>query len=282
MSAKSYINKIMLVNKKEFILLIIAALGWGLSGVILKIVEMEALTIAFYRSAIADIFLSLCSIRSGLLKVNWYSTYTAVAYALAVIFLVVATKETTAPNAIILHYSAPAFVFLLAIPMLREIPEKRNWLVLICTMLGVLCISSQGFDGALKGIVYGLLSGVGFALLTILLRLYRDHNPVHTTAFNNIFVALFLLPWVWDSLWLAPREMGLMIIMGIFQLGLPYVTYTFALRSVIASDAALISLLEPLLNPIWVFLFVSELPASMTFIGACFIMGCFLLRFSSK
>ena len=269
-------------NRKGFILLIIASLGWSLSGVIIKTVEMEALTIAFYRSAIAGIFLSLCSIRNGPLKVNRYSAYTAMAYALAVISLVVATKETTAANAIILHYSAPAFVFLLAIPMLREIPEKRDWWVLISTMLGVLCIFSQGADGAPKGIFYGLLSGIGFALLTVFLRLYREPKPVHTTAFNNIVVALFLLPWVWDSLWLAPREMGLMIIMGIFQLGLPYVMYTFALRRVIARDAALISLLEPLLNPIWVFLFVSEMPASMTFVGACFIMGGLLLRFSGK
>ena len=68
MSPKSYINKIMLVNKKEFILLIIAALGWSLSGVIIKTVEIEALTIAFYRIATADIYLNHCSVRSEPLK----------------------------------------------------------------------------------------------------------------------------------------------------------------------------------------------------------------------
>ena len=84
--------------------------------------------------------------------------------------------------------------------MLREIPEKRDWWVLISTMLWVLCIFSQAADGDLRGIVYGLLSGVGFALLTVFLRLNREHNSVHTTPFNNLVVALFLLPWVWDSL----------------------------------------------------------------------------------
>tara|TARA_B100001115_G_C15787244_1_gene387814 strand:- start:269 stop:466 length:198 start_codon:yes stop_codon:yes gene_type:complete len=64
-----------------------------------------------------------------------------------------------AANAITLHYSAHAFVFLLAIPIIGEIPEKRDWWVLISTMLGVLCIFSQGADGTLKGIVYGLQSG---------------------------------------------------------------------------------------------------------------------------
>tara|TARA_Y100001978_G_scaffold134830_1_gene120570 strand:- start:3810 stop:3968 length:159 start_codon:yes stop_codon:yes gene_type:complete len=52
----------MSINEKGLILLIIESIGWSLSEVIIKIVEMEALTIAFYRSAIAGIFLSLCSI----------------------------------------------------------------------------------------------------------------------------------------------------------------------------------------------------------------------------
>ena len=76
----------MLTNKNGFIFLTMASIGWSLSGVIIKTVEMEALTIAFYRSAIAGICLSHCSVRSGPLKVNRYSTYTAAAYAIAVIF----------------------------------------------------------------------------------------------------------------------------------------------------------------------------------------------------
>ena len=92
MSSNNHINKIMSINKRGFILLIITALRWNLSGVIIKTVGMEALTIAFYRSAIAGIFLSLCSIRSGPLKVKLYSAYTTMAYALAVISLVVADK----------------------------------------------------------------------------------------------------------------------------------------------------------------------------------------------
>ena len=146
-------------------------------------------------------------------------------------------------------------------------------------MLGVLCIFSQGTGGAIDGIIYGLLSGFGFALLTVLLRLYKGRNPVQTMAFNNLLVALVLLPWVWDSLMLTSVEAVLMLIMGVIQLGGPYVMYAFALRRVLARDAALISLLEPLLNPVWVFLFVGEIPASMTFIGGSLILGGLLLRF---
>ena len=102
-------------------------------------------------------------------------------------------------------------------------------------MLGVLCIFSQGTGDAINGIIYGLLSGFGFALLTVLLRLYKGRNPVQTMAFNNLLVALVLLPWVWDSLMLTPKDAVLMLIMGVIQLGGPYVMYAFALRRVLDS-----------------------------------------------
>ena len=88
------------------------------------------------------------------------------------------------------------FVFLLAIPLLRERPE-RDWWVLISTMLGVLCIFSQGTGDAIDGIM--VYWWIWFSSATVFLLLSRE-NPVQTMAFNNLILALVLLPWVWDSL----------------------------------------------------------------------------------
>lgn len=269
----------MSIDKVGLYLLLFTSLGWSISGVIIKTVDMEALPIAFYRSAIAALFIGLISIRRGPYKATVGGFYTACAYSVAVILLVVSTKATTAANAIILQYAAPAFVYVLAIPLLGEYPRRKDWWVLISTMVGVGCIFSQGNAGSIAGIGYGLASGAGFALLTVLLRRYQQSDPLQTIAFNNAIVALLLLPWVWYDLLLSPRDTLLMLIMGIVQLGGPYVMYAFALRRVVARDAALISLLEPLLNPIWVYFFVGELPELMTFIGGGFIMGGLVLRF---
>lgn len=269
----------MLIDRTGVILLVITSLGWSLSGVIIKTVEMEALPIAFYRSAIAGLFVGGWALGRGSYALEKSSLYTAGAYCGAVILLVVSTKATTAANAIILQYAAPAIVFVLAIPLLNERPSRQDWWVLASTMLGVGCIFTQGGGGSFAGIAYGLASGVGFALLTVLLRRYQHSDPLQTISFNNLVVAILLLPWVWDQLALSPRDMVLMLIMGTVQLGGPYVLYAYALRRVVARDAALISLLEPLLNPVWVFLVVGEVPAASTFLGGLCIVGGLFLRF---
>lgn len=265
------------MDRIGLVLLMATAIGWSLSGVIIKVVDMEALSIAFYRSAVAAVFLSLM-LRNKAKSLHVDTAYVAAAYAVAVILLVVATKATTAANAIILQYTAPAFVFFIAMPLLREYPARRDWLVLLCTMVGIGCIFSQAQGSHLWGVLCGVGSGLGFAVLTVLLRRYQ-HEPLWSIVVNNLCVALLLLPWVYEDLWLTPRDFALMLLMGTLQLGGPYVLYAYALRRVTARDAALVSLLEPLLNPIWVYWWVAEVPAPMTFIGGGFIVLGLFVRF---
>ncbi len=266
------------MDRKGLALLLATAIGWSLSGVLIKVVDMDALPIAFYRSAVAAIFLG-CLIRKKKNTIQVSTAYIATAYACAVILLVVSTKATTAANAIILQYTAPAFVFFISMRLLREYPTRRDWWVQLSTMVGVGCIFSQAEGAHLWGILCGVSSGLGFAVLTVLLRRYQHQDPLWSIAVNNLCVALLLLPWVYGDLWLSPRDFALMLLMGIVQLGGPYVLYAYALRRVTARDAALVSLLEPLLNPIWVYLWVAEVPAPMTFVGGAFILCGLFTRF---
>jgi drug/metabolite transporter (DMT)-like permease len=265
------------MDRIGLVLLLATAIGWSLSGVIIKVVDMEALPIAFYRSAVAAVFLSF-TLRKKRKTIRVDMAFIAAAYASAVILLVVSTKATTAANAIILQYTAPAFVFFIAMPLLREYPSRRDWWVLLSTMVGIGCIFSQAEEAHLWGILCGVGSGLGFAVLTVLLRRYQ-HEPLWSIAVNNFCVALMLLPWVYEDLWLTPRDFALMVLMGTVQLGGPYVLFAYALRRVTARDAALVSLLEPLLNPIWVYLWVAEVPAPMTFVGGAFILAGIFARF---
>lgn len=265
----------------SYALLIAAALGWSLNGVIIKSVVMGALTIAFYRSAVAAVFL---------LPVAWRrrrppdrsSLEVAAAYAATVILLVLATKGTTAANAIILHYTAPFFVFLLGIPLLGEHPSRRDWIALALAMAGVACIFAGAASADWLGIWYGVGSGIAFAMVILLLR--RDHarDPVWVTFLNNGVVAVLLLPLVWHTLWIDRHDFILMLTMGIVQLGLPYVLFSTAVRHVRASEASLISLLEPLLNPVWVALVVGEIPGLWTVGGGGVVLAGLVSRYAAR
>ena len=142
------------MDRTGLVLLLATAIGWSLSGVIIKVVDMEALPIAFYRSAVAAVFLSF-TLRKKRKTIRVDMAFIAAAYASAVILLVVSTKATTAANAIILQYTAPAFVFFIAMPLLREYPSRRDWWVLLSTMVGIGCIFSQAEEAHLWGILCG-------------------------------------------------------------------------------------------------------------------------------
>jgi drug/metabolite transporter, DME family len=267
-----------LSKSQGYALLVITAACWSLNGVIIKLADMSALNIAFYRSSIAALFLMPFALRRRE-PLNRGSLEIAGAYAGTVILLVLATKATTAANAIFLHYTAPLFVFLIGIPLLGERPSGRDWKGLGLAMVGVLCIVLGGGEADRLGVGFGLASGLSFGTLIVLLRRYRARNPLWIAFGNNLVVGLLLLPWIGGEIWISSRDLLLMLVMGIVQLGLPYVLFGLAIRQVNAREASLISLLEPLLNPVWVFFLVGEIPSWETRLGGGIIFTGLLLRF---
>lgn len=265
-------------KSQGYALLVVTAACWSLNGVIIKLADMSALNIAFYRSAIAALFLMPFALRRRE-HLNRGSLEMAGAYAGTVILLVLATKATTAANAIFLHYTAPLFVFLIGIPLLGERPTGRDWKGLGLAMAGVLCIVLGGGEADRLGVGFGLASGLSFGTLIVLLRRYSARNPLWIAFGNNLVVGLLLLPWIGGEIWISGRDLLLMLVMGIVQLGLPYVLFGLAIRQVNAREASLISLLEPLLNPVWVFLLVGEIPSWETRLGGGIILAGLLLRF---
>ena len=264
---------------KGRILLVAAACGWSLSGVIIKSSSLDGLSIAWARSAVAALFLLPWAWRRRQ-PIDGGTLFIALAYMGTVTLLVLATKATTAANAIVLQYIAPAVVFVLGIPLLREYPKKAEWLALGLSLTGVGVIFVGAPAGQWPGIVLGVGSGIMFGLLIVGLRRYRDKDPYWTIFLNNAVVGLVLLPFVeWPGGDTAGFEGALMVVLGIVQLGLPYVLFFKAVKLVVAREAALISLLEPLLNPVWVALVVGEIPNTATQIGGGIVLIGVLLPY---
>ena len=227
--------------------------------------------IACYRSAIAALFL-LPFAWPHRRRLDWASAAMAAAYIGTVTFVVLATKVTTAANAIFLQYTAPVFVYLLAIPILGERPAGRDWVALGMAMVGIGWIFSGAAGGDGGGALLGLASGISFGLLIVLLRRFSGRDPYWVIFCNNAAVALLLSPWLSQPPWGSGQNLLLLLLLGIVQLGIPYVLFLRALRHVPAREAALIPLLEPLLNPVWVALAVGEYPSTATVVGAGFIL----------
>jgi drug/metabolite transporter (DMT)-like permease len=190
------------------------------------------------------------------------------------ITFVVATTMTAAANAIILQYTSPIWVFLLAPLLLKERPGRIEGLVLLVAMAGVAVIFSGNTDTSAAGLLVALLSGFGYGSLTVVLRGLRPVSPTVVASLNALGSGVILLVPVAlaHSFGLTRYTFGLMLLMGLVQFTFPYLLFSWGLQYVEAHRAALIVLLETVLNPLWTYLIVGEAPPVATLWGGPLIL----------
>jgi len=258
--------------QRPVVLLTLAALLWSSGGVLIKSIEWNALAIAGSRSLIAVALLTVfapgawrrCS--PGVLA-------GAAAYAATVISFVLATKLTSAANAIFLQYTAPVYIALLAPPLLHERTRAGDWLFLVWALAGVAVFFLDRFTTeGLLGMGFAISSGIAFAAFIILLRAQRDASALSAVLYGNLFATLIGLRFMWPPLNLG-TNWPYLFLLGAFQLALPYALYARAIRDVRALDAALITFLEPILNPLWVTLVNHETPAIWSLLGGALVLS---------
>ncbi len=235
------------------------------------------MAIAGGRSAIAALVIFLAIRR---VRFHWSLALVAgaVVYAANVTLFVLANKLTTAANAILLQWTAPIYVAVFGRWFLGEPATRRDWMT-IGTVLGGMSLfflgdlSFRGFWGNLCGTG----SGIAFGWMALLLRKQKHAAPVESVLLGNILTALLALPFYFQ---VAPSLLSGMnlLILGVFQLGLSYLLYSTAIKHVTAFEASLIPVLEPLLNPVWVALFVGERPSTYSILGGLIVLGAIITR----
>jgi len=255
-----------------YLMLIIAALFWSFGGLFIKLVDLDPIIIAGIRSlGAAIIFLFYIK------KPKWYwGKYFIggiISYSLMVILYVVSIRLTTAANAIFLQFTAPLWVVIFGYFILKETVTKFDILAMILIFLGMglFFIDELSFYG-FWGNIMALISGVCFALVTVLIRKEKPY-AFEIVLFGNIVTALICFPFLLDG-FANSSSIDLLIIfaLGIFQLGIPYLLYIKALKYVKALDAILTGMIEPVLNPLWVFLFIGEVIGEWAFIGGSMVL----------
>ena len=262
--------------------LVLTASLWSTSGVLIKVLDWQPMSILCGRSIFA-IFVFLIYLRGTRLRITWMHVLGAAAFLVTQILYISATKMTTAANAIFLQYTAPIYVILLSAWWLKERPERADWLVLAVILAGMGCFFGErlSFTG-LAGNVLALVSGATMALMNMTMRkisIGSDGNTAQGQTILLSFIAgsLVGLPsMVHESF--APRNVAMIVFLGIFQIGLAFALYASAMRHVRALEATLILGLEPILNPIWVFLAIGETPGPVALLGCTLVIGAVALR----
>lgn len=239
--------------------------------------HLDAYQVTFFRSLLAGITVLLITRRNGL-RINWFGVMASCIYATLLFLFVWATKHGTAANAIFLQYTAPIYILILA-PFV--IGEKFHWKDLLTV---IFCIGGMSlfFVGKLDTTAYqaniaALGSGIFLGLYIMLLRHPRatGMNSTITVIYGNFLLALVTLPSGIASFstitWMDAAAVGFL---GVFQIGISYILFikgvTGGTRPL---DASIIGFIEPLLNPVWVFIFVGEQPSNWALLGGAVIIA---------
>jgi drug/metabolite transporter, DME family len=264
-------------RQKGILYVAAAALLWSTGGIGIKAIDDPPLKVTFYRSLFAAAGLFMLLGRNVWAKRRWRSStafaIAIVAYCACLTTFVVATKWTTAANAIFLQYAGVVWVLLLSPLVVREPMRSRDVIAITVAIGGMALFFVGRFEAkGMAGNAMALLSSFFFAALILALR--REHDAAQSAiTWGNVALAIVLLPAVHDQLSLSMRSFGVLLFLGLVQIAAAYVLFVKGLAYVTATQASLTGMLEPIANPIWVLLILGERPSGYAVVGAVVVLA---------
>ena len=268
-----------------------AAFLFSTGGAAIKACSLNNWQVAGFRSGIAAVVLYALfpQARRGWTRGTWL---TGIAYAATLILFVAANKLTTSANAIFLQSTAPLYLCLLGPLVLKESIRKVDLAVICGVVAGALLLLSATHNSGLtaphpqQGNAAGIASGLTWALTITGLRLLarqtreRAADPTAGTAAviaGNMIAFVACLPFALPVGHVSVADAGVLVYLGVFQIGVAYVLLTRSLLVVPALEASTLLLVEPALNPLWTWLVNDEKPGLMALAGGTVIVLAALL-----
>ena len=260
---------------KGTIAMILTALLWSIGGIFIKLVPWNPLAIAGLRGVLGGLVMFVYLRFRGIKPViNKDSIKIAVALAGVCSTFVAANKLTTAANAIVIQYCAPVYVLLYIAFVQKKKLRPLDIAVVPITILGVsLCFIGQMGNGHLAGDIVAVISGVFFAAMFIFSEGVSEQTRASGIMQGQFLTAIIGLPVLFATKpAFTPTAIGGILILGIFQIGIAYVLYSIAIKRAPLLTCSLLAVLEPLLNPVWVFLFAGENPGVWSLVGGVIVV----------
>ncbi|GAB6109335.1 DMT family transporter [Fusibacter bizertensis] len=267
----------MKTNGRTFaiVCVVIASLLWSSGGLLIKMVSWHPIAISGMRSGISSLVMLAFYVavyKKLPQKPNKYVLIAAVNYMVLVMLFVSANKLTTSANAILLQFTAPAWAMLIGALFFKAHFSKNDVLTVVVVFLGMtLFFIGDIKSGSLVGNALAVMSGISMALMIISLKYIKGRKPIEIIIWGNMLSFIVAIPF-YSGIALTSVNITGVILLGVFQLGLSYIFFTKGIENVSVLEGILIPVLEPLLNPFWVFLGTGEKPSVFAFIGGAIVL----------
>ncbi|HMQ80974.1 MAG TPA: DMT family transporter [Ignavibacteria bacterium] len=277
-------------HRKGLLYISFTAFLWSTSGFFIKYLTINAYQISFFRSLIAALtvfFITMARKKKLKFEFDKVSNFAAIFYAGILILFVLATKMTTAANAIFLQFTAPMYLVVLEPLFLKTKFNSRNVVTIIICIFGMMLF----FFGKLElGNIYGNLlaiaSGMCFAMFSLLLKYkkvkHKNDNTLNNVIMGNVLVAVIAFFVVFPDFKLDLTQSLILLYMGAIQIGVSYIIFNEGIKYVSATESMIIATLEAIFNPIWVFVGIGEMPSIYSIFGGLIIFAAIIWRNFSK
>ena len=263
-----------------FWLVVAAATCWSTGGLIARLVATAPWTTVFWRSVFCAAFLSgaVAIGRRGRLgrvvgDTGWPGLLMAACFATASTCFIMSLARTSVANTLVIQSLSPFIAGLLGWLWLGERVRRRTWVAMGAALLGtVVMLGGATGSGSRAGDLLALATATAFAAATVIV---RSHPTVPMPAAVALAAALGALVAAGraDPLSAHPRDLGLLAVFGIGQLGAGLLLFTAGARLIPVAEASLIAVLESVLGPVWVWLAVGERPGAFPLIGGAVILS---------
>ncbi|MBE6687856.1 MAG: DMT family transporter [Ruminococcaceae bacterium] len=248
---------------------------WSIAGIFIKLLDANGMVIAGFRSLIASLVF-LVYIKKKRIKIVFNKDVLISAVFLAVTFFafVWANRLTTAANAIVLQFTAPIFIIILSAVFFRQKYALCDIITVIFTLGGIsLFFLDQLNGGQMLGNLIGLFSGFTMAGMFIAVKQNSASDRMSGMLFGHLLTAIIGIPFIFFTENTINTNFAMCIlILGIVQLGIPYLLMALATEHCPPLTLSLLSAVEPLLNPVWVAIFYGEMPGIFAFIGGIIVI----------
>lgn len=256
--------------------MVICGVFWSTGGIFIKLIPWNPFAITGMRSLIAALvvlaYIKICKIK---FRLNRQSVLSGLFLASVFLCFVIANKLTTAANAIVLQFTSPVFILLLGAVFLKKKCRKGDIITVAITLGGIsLFFLDQLAPGSIVGNCFGIMAGLMVAAAYLAVGEVDEDTRMSGVFLGQVFAAVIGLPFVFfTDAEFTPVTVSCILALGIVQLGIPYVLFALSMKHCTPLACNLIGVVEPLLNPVWVFLFNGEAPGIFALTGAAVVIA---------
>lgn len=257
---------------------LLCAIFFSLGGTLVKLVPWSSMSISAGRGLIAAVMLIIyMKLRHHEFVLNRAVVIGGCAIGFSSILYVVSNKLTTAANAILIQYTAPVFIIFYIWLFFREKPRKLDLIATLVISAGEICFFVDSLSvGGMAGNLLALLGGAIYAVVFMMKR-FDGADTLSSVLVGCLICVVAGAPWLFTETEFTPSAIGGILMIGVVQYGLGYICMAEGLMGTPPLTASLISMVEPIINPIIAAVVLNEHLTPIALVGATIVIVSVIL-----